>query len=640
MTRHQGRRALAWGRFAVLLFAVAPVLAQPVINSNGVVNAASFLSPAVPGGAVAQGSIISIFGSDLGPKGLEAREFPLPLALGGVRVEILADDGRTLGAPLLFVSTSQINAILPSETPVGRQEVRVIRDSVGSAARSIKVVRSSVGVFTEDNVGLRQPAGSRLLQALRPGERLTLWLTGLGPVQASDTARPPVGELPVEVLVRIGGRRAEIEYQGRSGCCTGLDQVNVVVPEDAPGGCFVPVWVETNHDLYSNIATVSIAPPDRECWETETTLAKPFVESISGRLELTQFVRSQGPIQLASQEYSAFYARGAEPPALDSLYPFATDDPALLPPPGLCRAPAAAPDSRPVVDGGFEFRVEGPLGETTIAAAGDPPVLVADPPLALSPGAYAIDSIGGPDLGRFRASLMIPPAPIWAEPEQSLLERAQGAVQRWTGGAPDANAVVAGEPGFVCRVAVGAGVFEIPAAFLANLGTTSIDLELTSMPAPAAMEFETDGLESGLVIARDTEFRTQDIGPPRLASSAVTLPNGERIQAELAVFPGERQRGLMSRPEMPADQGMLFFFETPGLHRFWMFQTLIPLDMIWLDSERRIVFINRDTPPCPPELGAGCPTYGPTEDLARFVLELNAGEAAQRGLELGDRLDW
>jgi uncharacterized membrane protein (UPF0127 family) len=81
---------------------------------------------------------------------------------------------------------------------------------------------------------------------------------------------------------------------------------------------------------------------------------------------------------------------------------------------------------------------------------------------------------------------------------------------------------------------------------------------------------------------------------------------------------------------------MLFLFESAGLYRFWMLNTIIPLDIIWLDSDRRVLFISANTPPCQAQ---ACPTYGP-DTPSRYVLELGAGEAARRGLRLGDRLAW
>lgn len=116
----------------------------------------------------------------------------------------------------------------------------------------------------------------------------------------------------------------------------------------------------------------------------------------------------------------------------------------------------------------------------------------------------------------------------------------------------------------------------------------------------------------------------------------IVLPGGAAITAELAVTLEERARGLMFRESIASDQGMLFVFEEPDLHGFWMKNTLIPLDIIWLDSDKRIVHIERNVPPCVAE---PCPTYAPGIP-AGYVLELKAGSAEARGLKLYDRLEF
>ena len=123
----------------------------------------------------------------------------------------------------------------------------------------------------------------------------------------------------------------------------------------------------------------------------------------------------------------------------------------------------------------------------------------------------------------------------------------------------------------------------------------------------------------------------------QLPSTPIGLPDGTEVEAELAASFAEEQRGLMFRRELPASQGMLFLFDNPGHYGFWMLNTLVPLDIVWLDSERRVVFVSENTPPCPP--GTFCPTYG-GEATAQFVLELAAGQAATHGLTLGWRLEW
>jgi uncharacterized membrane protein (UPF0127 family) len=110
---------------------------------------------------------------------------------------------------------------------------------------------------------------------------------------------------------------------------------------------------------------------------------------------------------------------------------------------------------------------------------------------------------------------------------------------------------------------------------------------------------------------------------------------GQRYQVEIADDDAERARGLMFRDEMAAGHGMLFIHDAEEPQAYWMKNTHIPLDILYFDNARRLVSQQRDVPPC--ALGDGCPPY-PSNAPARFVLELNAGEAARLKLENGAEL--
>jgi hypothetical protein len=108
------------------------------------------------------------------------------------------------------------------------------------------------------------------------------------------------------------------------------------------------------------------------------------------------------------------------------------------------------------------------------------------------------------------------------------------------------------------------------------------------------------------------------------------------MTVELAVTDEERARGLMFRDKVLPEQGMLFVFDKEDLHTFWMKNTLVPLDMLWLGRDHRIIHIAGNVPPCAAE---PCPTYGP-EIPALFVLELKGGQADVLGLKIQDRLEF
>lgn len=110
---------------------------------------------------------------------------------------------------------------------------------------------------------------------------------------------------------------------------------------------------------------------------------------------------------------------------------------------------------------------------------------------------------------------------------------------------------------------------------------------------------------------------------------------GARYSVEIADDDAERARGLMFREHLAPDAGMLFIHDDEAPRSYWMMNTRIPLDILYFDDERRLVAQRRDTPPCPP--ATRCPSY-PSGVPVRYVLELNAGEAARLGLDRGTQL--
>ncbi len=108
------------------------------------------------------------------------------------------------------------------------------------------------------------------------------------------------------------------------------------------------------------------------------------------------------------------------------------------------------------------------------------------------------------------------------------------------------------------------------------------------------------------------------------------------ITVEVVQKEEDRLRGLQFRQSLAPHGGMLFIFPETQRQSFWMKDTLISLDIIWIDSTQRVVHIEHNVPPCPQD---PCPIYAPA-GLALYVLEINAGQAAQLKLQLGDRAEF
>jgi uncharacterized membrane protein (UPF0127 family) len=127
----------------------------------------------------------------------------------------------------------------------------------------------------------------------------------------------------------------------------------------------------------------------------------------------------------------------------------------------------------------------------------------------------------------------------------------------------------------------------------------------------------------------------QSSEPRRTAQgSRIIFPDGYAVTVEVAADDPTRQQGLMFRDNLPGDRGMIFLFRRAGEYPFWMKNTLIPLDMIWLDDQKRIVHVAHDVPPCKAD---PCPNYPPSA-VASYVLELAGGVAARHGLANGQTL--
>jgi uncharacterized protein len=124
--------------------------------------------------------------------------------------------------------------------------------------------------------------------------------------------------------------------------------------------------------------------------------------------------------------------------------------------------------------------------------------------------------------------------------------------------------------------------------------------------------------------------------PQKLRVTAKLIINSTTILLEEANTQQEQQIGLMMRTSMPANHGMAFNFNPAVPARFWMKNTLIPLDMLFV-RDGKIKNIQANVPPCKAD---PCPNYGPdNQELIDRVIELNAGEAKKLGFKVGDTVN-
>ena len=115
------------------------------------------------------------------------------------------------------------------------------------------------------------------------------------------------------------------------------------------------------------------------------------------------------------------------------------------------------------------------------------------------------------------------------------------------------------------------------------------------------------------------------------STKMILAPNGV-VNAEIADTSELKQRGLGGRTSMNDDHGMLFVFEAPGIYGFWMKDMNIPIDMVWIDDQYRVVSIDSNI-----ATSTYPNSYFPPKNVS-YVLELNAGVAKKIGIATGTPL--
>lgn len=120
----------------------------------------------------------------------------------------------------------------------------------------------------------------------------------------------------------------------------------------------------------------------------------------------------------------------------------------------------------------------------------------------------------------------------------------------------------------------------------------------------------------------------------------IASANGQHeFQVEIASTDAQRKVGLMNRKSLDDDKGMLFIFQSSGIVNFWMKNTLIPLDMVFIDSNGFIKHIAKNAQPCTSVNDYDCVLYN-SQLSVQYVLELKGGITDKLGVKVGDKATW
>ena len=258
---------------------------------------------------IAQGSLFVVFGAELGPANLmQFSTFPLPNVLYGTSVTVTSGS-TTLNCPMVYTSSNQVAAVLPSNTPVGLAEVAVtyngIKGTIEPSAPAT-VVQSSVGTYTTTESGwgtgvFTAPDGSviTLANAAKPGEIVTAWATGLGPINTPDNVLPTSFPNFQNVQVWVGGQSAPVVSAVRSGCCAGVDQISFTMPAAVASGCNIPVTV-TSGGTSSNVTTMAVSASSAACTDSGATLPTTLLTKASAGQPIKVAAIVIGPTSIAN----------------------------------------------------------------------------------------------------------------------------------------------------------------------------------------------------------------------------------------------------------------------------------------------------------------------------------------------------
>lgn len=165
----------------------------------------------------------------------------------------------------------------------------------------------------------------------------------------------------------------------------------------------------------------------------------------------------------------------------------------------------------------------------------------------------------------------------------------------------------------------------------------------TSNPRPTLTLMATTVVPTSTAPPTASPTATPTIAPTDTPEPTPTpLPAGPLVQigetvyvVDLAVTPAERTQGLSGRPSMDADRGMLFVYDEDGARTFWMPNMHFPLDMVWIRADCTVAGVTADVPNPPLDTPRDQLELYPSAGMVRFILELNAGQAAMHGIEPG-----
>ena len=424
----------------------------------------------------------------------------IPQTLNGASISVTVN-GVTTHPGIYYAISTQIAAVLPASTPVGSGTLTVTYNGLTSAAATIQVVSSALGLDTLSGLttGLAvatDPVTGAIFTynaSAKPGQIITLWGSGLGadPAAADYIFTSSPRPFNTSLAIYVGGIQAVVQYAGGSGY-PGLVQINVQVPPNVQPGCGVPV-VGVVGTVASNTVTIPVAADGAVC--TDPVHGTDGNGLLSSSTKSTYTSGTIAVAQTTTTKQTSAFASAAFLRNQNAPYSIGYG---IVAPGGCIVLQGQTPPTGTLtyLNAG-NLSISGPAGTVQLTQTLQSGLIAYSANLAAgsfpaSGGTFTITGSGGPDVGPFTVSVADSSPLVWTNQNAiSAVDRSKDLTVTWTGGIPGTFVQIGGgttsiavSATFLCIARAEAGQFTVPSYILESVAAGNGGINLINQSAP------------------------------------------------------------------------------------------------------------------------------------------------------------
>ncbi|MCU1336511.1 MAG: hypothetical protein JWO19_2092 [Bryobacterales bacterium] len=478
-----------------------------------VTNNSSDIFPGLPNSGISQGALFKVVGSGLADDGdanLHDSQPGLPTTLNGAKITVTVGS-TTVNVALYYATPTQIDGVLPANTPIGSGTLTVTHN--GTANATIQIVAAAPGITTysngtavaQDTARPTDPYGGLITftKSAAPGAIIVIWGSGFGATSDDDvkyTGNPH--QTSVSYTLYVGGVQANVAYAGRS-VYPGVSVFVVTIPQNAPTGCYVPIAAVTGN-IVSNIATLPIHAGGGVCSDPQYGITGDQISTFTGQ---TTF--KSGGVSV-SQSTTPGVGGAPETVTAAGASFFQVSGASITGGSQVSIGGCIVIQTAPGQTGGVTGSTTGlDAGTVTVAPPGSAPITLTTNPIVpgiafatlsaipSTGGSYVFNGSGGAQVGKFTATVNFAnPLLTWTnQSAATTVTRSQGLQVTWSGGAGGTYVTIFGTSfnvssstsgTYICLAPAAAGQFTVPSYVLLSLpsGTGTASVANSTIPTP------------------------------------------------------------------------------------------------------------------------------------------------------------